>query len=131
MGDAFDTSQAEHFINSEGPRRNWRFSCTLLHNRTTPLYNLVMIKPLVYRDCSGFHSLTTTTHPPNANLPSSWQPATAWLSARKVCVAGGGETGPKTPWLGTLQLVPGVTCLSQNFLFFWALAYVLWKVHYT
>jgi hypothetical protein len=37
----------------------------------------------------GFHSLTTTTHPPNVNLPSSGQQVTARLSARKVSVAGG------------------------------------------
>jgi len=40
----------------------------------------------------GFHSLTTTTHPPNANLPSSGQHVTARLSARKVSVAGGNRT---------------------------------------
>jgi hypothetical protein len=38
----------------------------------------------------GFHSLTTTTHPPN--LPSSGQQVTARLSARKVSVAGGTRT---------------------------------------
>ena len=48
----------------------------------------------------GFHSLTTTTHPPNVNLPSSGQQVTARLSARKVFVTGGGGTGPKTPWQG-------------------------------
>jgi len=37
----------------------------------------------------GFDSLTTTTHPPNVNLPSSGQQVTARLSARKVSVAGG------------------------------------------
>jgi hypothetical protein len=37
----------------------------------------------------GFHSLTTTTHPPNVNLPSSGQQVTARLSAPKVSVAGG------------------------------------------
>jgi len=37
----------------------------------------------------GFNSLTTTTHPPNVNLPSSGQQVTARLSARKVSVAGG------------------------------------------
>jgi len=50
----------------------------------------------------GFHSLTTTTYPPNVNLPSSGQQVTARLSARKVSVTEGG-TGPKTPWSGTLQ----------------------------
>ena len=39
----------------------------------------------------GFHSLTTTTHPPNVNLPSSGQQVTARLSARKVSVGGGGS----------------------------------------
>jgi hypothetical protein len=52
----------------------------------------------------GFHSLMTTTHPPNINLPSSGQQVTARLSARKVYVTGG--TGPKTHWSGTLQLRP-------------------------
>jgi len=51
----------------------------------------------------GFHSLTTTTHPPNINLPSSGQQVTARLSARKVSVAGAGGAGPKTPLSGTLQ----------------------------
>jgi hypothetical protein len=37
----------------------------------------------------GFHSLTTTTHPPNANIPSSGQQVTARLSTRKVSVAVG------------------------------------------
>ena len=37
----------------------------------------------------GFHSLTTTTHPPNVNLPSSGQQVTARLSAHKVSVTGG------------------------------------------
>jgi len=37
----------------------------------------------------GFNSLTTTTHPPNVNLPSSGQHVTARLSARKVSVAEG------------------------------------------
>ena len=36
----------------------------------------------------GFDSLTTTTHPPNVNLPPSGQKVTAQLFARKVCVAG-------------------------------------------
>ena len=49
----------------------------------------------------GFHSLTTTTHPSNVNLPFSGQQVTARLTARKVSVAGG--TGPKTPWSGTLH----------------------------
>ena len=49
----------------------------------------------------GFRSLTTTTHPPIVNLPSSGQQVTARLSARKVSVSGG--TGPKIPWSGTLQ----------------------------
>jgi hypothetical protein len=35
----------------------------------------------------GFHSLTTTTHPPNVNLPSSGHQVTARLYARKVSVA--------------------------------------------
>jgi len=37
----------------------------------------------------GFHSVMTTTHPPYVNLPSSGRQVTAWLSARKVSVAGG------------------------------------------
>jgi len=44
----------------------------------------------------GFHSLTTTTHPPNVNLPSSGQQVTARLSARKVSVAGE-KQGPRPP----------------------------------
>ena len=53
----------------------------------------------------GFHFLTTTTHPPNVNLPFSGQQVTARLSAHKVSVAGrvGVGPGPKTPWSGTLQ----------------------------
>jgi hypothetical protein len=47
----------------------------------------------------GFHSLTTTTHPPNVNLPSSGQEVTARLSARKVSVAGA-EQGPRPPGQG-------------------------------
>ena len=35
----------------------------------------------------GFHSLTTTTHPPDINLPSSGKQVTARLSAHKVSVA--------------------------------------------
>jgi hypothetical protein len=42
----------------------------------------------------GYRTLTATTHPSNLNLTSSGQQSTAWLSARKVYVAGG--TGPKT-----------------------------------
>jgi hypothetical protein len=49
----------------------------------------------------GFHSLTTTTHPPNVNLPSSGQQVTARLSARKVSVAR--WRGLKAPWSGTLH----------------------------
>jgi hypothetical protein len=37
----------------------------------------------------GYHSLTTTTHSSNVNLPSSGQHVTARLSARTVSVAGG------------------------------------------
>jgi len=37
----------------------------------------------------GFHSLTTTTHPSNVNLPSSEQQVTARLSVRKVSVTEG------------------------------------------
>jgi len=50
----------------------------------------------------GFHSLTTTTHPPNVNLPSSGQQETARLSARKVSVVGReeGEQGPRSPGQG-------------------------------
>jgi len=61
----------------------------------------VIIKPLVMEIAVGFQSLTRTTHPPNVNLPSSGQQVTARLSARNVCRQG--ETGPKTPWSGTLQ----------------------------
>ena len=43
----------------------------------------------------AFHSLATTTHPPNINLPSSGQQVTARLSARKVSVAGGGGQGTR------------------------------------
>jgi hypothetical protein len=37
----------------------------------------------------GYHSLTTTTHSSDVNLPSSGQHITAWLSARTVSVARG------------------------------------------
>jgi hypothetical protein len=37
----------------------------------------------------GFHSLTTTNHPLNVNLPTSGQQVTAPLSAHKVSVTGG------------------------------------------
>jgi len=37
----------------------------------------------------GLNCLTTTTHPPNVNLPSSGQHVTVRLSTRKVSVAGG------------------------------------------
>ena len=37
----------------------------------------------------GYHSLTTTTHPLNFNLPSSWQQSTTRLPARKVSVGWG------------------------------------------
>jgi len=37
----------------------------------------------------GFNSLTTTTQPPNVNVPSSGQQVTARLSAPKVSIAGG------------------------------------------
>jgi len=57
----------------------------------------------------GFHFLTTTTHPPNVNLPSSGQQVTARLSAHKVSFAGRGGTGPKTPWSGTLQCAGVIT----------------------
>ena len=50
----------------------------------------------------GFHSLTTTTHPPNVNLPSSGQQSTARLSAHKRSFSSWG-TGPKTPWSETLH----------------------------
>jgi hypothetical protein len=63
----------------------------------------------------GFHSLTTTTHPPNFNLPSSGQQITARLSARKVSAAGGGGTGLKTSWSGTLKTLADTTCkLPEN-----------------
>jgi hypothetical protein len=43
--------------------------------------------------CNGidlpFHSLMTTNHPSNINLPSSGQQVTAWLTALKVSVARG------------------------------------------
>ena len=45
----------------------------------------------------GFNSLTTTTHPPNINFPSSGQHVTTWLSAHKVSVAWVGGTGPQDP----------------------------------
>jgi len=51
----------------------------------------------------GFHSLTTTTHTPIVNLPSSGQQVTARLSARKVSVAGGERTGTKPTWSWTLN----------------------------
>jgi hypothetical protein len=37
----------------------------------------------------GFHSLTTTTHPPHVNLPTSGQQVTTRLSVHKVSVTGG------------------------------------------
>ena len=37
----------------------------------------------------GFDSVTTTTHPPKVNLPSSGQQVTTRLSARKVSVIRG------------------------------------------
>jgi len=52
----------------------------------------------------GFHSLTTTTHPQNVNLPSSGQQVTARLSARKVSVAGGGGARPHDPLAGAPTL---------------------------
>jgi len=52
----------------------------------------------------GFHSLTTTTHPPSVKLPSSGQQVTARLSAHKVSVAGG-KQGPRTPDQGHYKLV--------------------------
>jgi len=36
----------------------------------------------------GFNSLTTTTNPPNVNVPTSGQQVTARLFARKVSIAG-------------------------------------------
>ena len=66
----------------------------------------------------GFHSLTTTTHPPNVNLPSAGQQVTARLSACKVSVVGygcEGGTGLKTSWSGTLQTLGDTTCkLPEN-----------------
>ena len=63
----------------------------------------------------GFNSLTTTTHPPNVNLPSSGQQVTARLSARKVSVAG--ETGSKIPWSGTLQYIQQLWRYGRNAIF--------------
>jgi len=54
----------------------------------------------------GFHFLTTTTHPPNVNLPSLGQQVTSRLSAHKVSVAGGGEEqGPRPPGQGHYNVV--------------------------
>ena len=44
-----------------------------------------------------FHSLTTTTHPPNVKLPSSGQQVTGRLSTRKVSVDGGGGERAQNP----------------------------------
>jgi hypothetical protein len=61
-----------------------------LHSSPQPDYSIVqtvIIKP------SAFHSLTTTMHPSNINLPSS---VTAGLSAHEVTVTrrGGGDQDP-------------------------------------
>jgi len=50
----------------------------------------------------GFHSLKTTTQPPNVNLPSSGQQVTSRLSARKFSDAGG-EQGPKLTGQGNYK----------------------------
>ena len=64
-----------------------------------------------------YHTLTTTADPSNANLPSSGQQSTAWLSARKVSVAGG-EQGPRPHRQGRYStysrqcVVPVFVCLA-------------------
>ena len=60
----------------------------------------------------GFHSLTTTTHPPNVNLPSSGQQVTARLSARKVSVAGGNRAQDPLVRDTTLSVPCGGICLN-------------------
>ena len=54
---------------------------------------------------AGFHSLTTTTHPPYVNLPYSGQQVTARLSTRKVSVTGG-KQGPRPSGQGRYNTFP-------------------------
>jgi hypothetical protein len=98
--------------NSEGPYRNWRFSCTHLHNRTVSLYKLVIIKPLVYGDCRGL-SLFNDHHPPSKRQPSIFR-AASYRSAvcPKVSVAGvGGGLDPKHPGQGHYNTNIRTSCL--------------------
>ena len=91
--------------NSEGPSRNQRFSCTRFHNRTTSLYNLVIIKLLVYGDCPGL-SLFNDNHPPSKHQPSIFHLQSSKLPIGRLPVGSlspGGGTGSKTPWSGTQQ----------------------------
>jgi hypothetical protein len=61
----------------------------------------------------AYHSLTTTIHSSNFNLPSSGQEVTARLSARKVFVTWGG-TELKIPWWGTLQCLQWLFALPAD-----------------
>jgi len=57
-----------------------------------------------------FNSLTSTTHPPNFNLPSSGQHVTARLSALKVSVAGAKRAEDPLVVDTNKNLVSGVGC---------------------
>ena len=62
----------------------------------------------------GFHSLTTTILPQNANLPSSGQHFTARLSARKVTVAGGNRAQDPLVRDATIGLSFLVCCMLEG-----------------
>jgi hypothetical protein len=62
----------------------------------------------------GFRSLTTTTHPPNVNLPSSGQKVTARLSARKVSVTGGNRAQDPLVRDTTLQILFRIAHSTMN-----------------
>jgi len=60
----------------------------------------------------GFHSLKTTTHPPNVNLPSAGQQVTARLSDRKISVTGG--NGEQDPLVRDItQHLPNALCSAH------------------
>ena len=63
----------------------------------------------------GFHSLTTTTHPANVNLPSWGQQVTARLSDRKVPVAGGNRAQDPLVRDTTKSSVPITFCTFFTF----------------
>jgi len=78
----------------------------------------------------GYHSLMTTTHPSNVNLPFSGQQGTARLYARKTCRRGGGDR-TQNPLVRDATLnyrvshnrIAVVTNVSVPFIYWWPVSF--------